>query len=90
MQHSMALRRTLLRGPTRHRFASTSSPSSPPSLENATSAAQKKAQDALGTASAAAMRAGTYASNVLSPLGTRLSGLLGCPYPPPLSSPHFY
>jgi hypothetical protein len=79
--HSVALRRTFLhttrrREPPRHRFASTSpSPSSPPSLENTTSIAPKKAQDALGTASAVAMLAGTYASNVLSPPGTCLSGL---------------
>ena len=58
------------------RFGSTSSSSE---------AAQKKAQEALGAASAAAVRAGEYARSALGPFGARLSGLLGCPCP---FSPH--
>jgi len=58
------------------RFGSTSSSSE---------AAQKKAQEAFGAASAAAMRAGEYARSALGPFGARLSGLLGCPCP---FSPH--
>ena len=69
--------RSILRTRAPRRLASTSS--SPRSAENAASTAQKKAQDALGAASALAMRAGTYARSALGPLGTRFSGLLGCP-----------
>jgi F-type H+-transporting ATPase subunit g len=64
--------RALLRARAPRRFASTSSSSE---------AAQKKAQEALGAASAAAVRAGEYARSALGPFGARLSGLLGCPYP---------
>jgi len=62
--------RALLRTSAPRRFASTST-------ENAAETAQKKAQDALGAASAAAARAGEYARSALGPLGSRLSGLLG-------------
>ncbi|KAI0293003.1 mitochondrial ATP synthase g subunit-domain-containing protein [Multifurca ochricompacta] len=41
------------------------------------SPAQKKAQDALGAASAAFIRAGEYARHALGPFGARFSGLLG-------------
>jgi len=62
--------RGLLRTAAPRRFASTSSSSTE-------SAAQRKAQDALGAASAAAVRAGAYARSALGPFGARLSGLLG-------------
>ncbi|KAH9955922.1 hypothetical protein BC827DRAFT_1140405 [Russula dissimulans] len=69
--------RSLLRTAAPRRLASTSSSSSSSSVETAASTAQKKAQDALGTASATAVRAGAYARSALGPLGARLSGLLG-------------
>ncbi|KAI9442821.1 hypothetical protein F5148DRAFT_1256613 [Russula earlei] len=67
----------LLRTTTQRRLASTTSSSTSSSAETAASAAEKKAQDALGAASAIAARAGVYVRSSLSPLGARLSGLLG-------------
>jgi len=84
MQSTTTLR-ALLRRTTPRRFASTSSSSSSSSTESAASTAQKKAQEALGTASATAVRAGEYARSALGPVGARLSGLLGCPFPFPFS-----
>ena len=79
--------RSVLRTTAPRRLASTSSSAATAATAAAaaegsaaaSSTVQKKAQDALGTASAAAARAGTYARSALGPLGSRLSGLLGCP-----------
>ena len=78
------LRRGLLRThapPRRLPFSTSTSLSSSSSSPTSASmsAAQKKAQDALGTLSAALVRAGTYAQSALGPFGARFSGLLGCP-----------
>ena len=79
MRH-IALRNVrTLRTTAPRRFASSSSSSAG---SDAATAAQKKAQDAFGAASAAAQRASTFARSALGPLGERLSGLLGCMFPP--------
>ena len=75
MRHTVLRSVRALRTNAPRRFASSSSAG-----DNAAAAAQKKAQDAFGAASAAAVRAGSFARTALGPLGARLSGLLGCKY----------
>ena len=86
---------SVLRTTAPRRLASTSSATA---VEGAptSSTAQKKAQDSLGTASAAATRGGTYARSALGPLGSRLSGLLAYllssrfPFPSNNNCQHFF
>ena len=78
MRHSVLRSVRALRTTAPRRLASSSSS---PAGNDAAAAAQKKAQDAFGAASAAAVRAGAFARSALGPLGTRLSGLLGCTFP---------